>query len=456
MEDLLAKDGGLQMAMPVLMQLAAARQGDRYLHWDELRHRTPPQGLSHEQWWLAEKLARRSTGTPLPLLSCDGSPFWLCQPPMLLQALHDIDRRAGAGGMAPSAVTTPSTRNRYLLSALMEEAITSSQMEGAATTRDVAKAMIRSRRAPRDRSEQMILNNFRTMQHIRELKDQPLTPQLVLDLHQLVSQDTLDDPADAGRLRPLGEEVVVDDAYGTVFHVPPPAAQLEQRLEQLCAFANGETPAAFLHPVVRAITLHFALAYDHPFCDGNGRTARALFYWAMLHQGYGLFEFLSISSVINKARGQYERSFLLSESDDNDLTYFLLAQVKVIQQAITSLHAYLRRKACEVGALQRQLEGADGFEDLNGRQLALLRHGLRHPGFRYTVLSHQSSHGVSNQTARSDLQKLAGRGLLIAAKEGKREIFRVPADLAACSSTISCEGLRSSLRGEGATGIRTR
>jgi Fic family protein len=310
----------------------------------------------------------------------------------------------------------------------MEEAITSSQMEGAATTRDVAKAMIRRRRAPRDRSEQMILNNYRTMQRIRELKDQPLTPQLVLDLHRLVSEDTLDDPADAGRLRPPDKEVVVDDAYGTVFHVPPPAGELEQRLELLCSFANGEIPAVFLHPVVRAITLQFWLAYDHPFCVGNGRTARALFYWAMLHQGYWLFEFISISSVINKARGQYERSFLISESDDNDLTYFLLAQVKVIQQAITNLHAYLERKAGEVGALQRRLEGMDG---LNHRQLALLRHALRHVGFRYTVLSHQSSHGVSNQTARSDLQKLAGRGLLIPGKDGKREIFRVPADLAA-------------------------
>ena len=427
MEGLLAQGGGLQEAMPVLTQLAAATQGDRYLHWDELRHRPPPQGLSHEQWWLAEKLARRGTSITLPLLSGDGGPFWLCQPPMLLKGLHEIDMKAGASVMAPEAVTTASTRDRYLLSSLMEEAITSSQMEGAATTRDVAKAMIRSRRAPRDRSEQMILNNYRTMQRIRELKDQPLTPQLVLDLHRLVSQDTLDDPADAGRLRPPGKEVVVDDAYGTVFHVPPPAGELEQRLELLCRFANGETPAVFLHPVVRAITLHFWLAYDHPFCDGNGRTARALFYWAMLHQGYWLFEFISISSAINKARGQYERSFLLSESDDNDLTYFLLAQVKVIQQAITNLHAYLERKAGEVGALQRRLEGMDG---LNHRQLALLRHALRHAGFRYTVLSHQSSHGVSNQTARSDLQKLAGRGLLIPGKDGKREIFRVPADLA--------------------------
>jgi Fic family protein len=421
----LERCGGLEPVLPLLSRLATEATEDRYLHWDELRHRPPPQGLSHEQWWLAEKLSRRRT--PLPLLACDGQPFWCSQPPLLLQGLHDIDRTAGTGVVGPEAVTSRSTRDRHRLSSLMEEAISSSQMEGAATTRDVAKAMIRSRRPPRDRSERMILNNFLTMQRIRELRDQPLTPQLVLDLHRLVSEDTLDDPADAGRLRRPGQDVVVDDAYGTVFHVPPPADELPGRLEKLCRFANSETPTVFLHPVVRAIALHFWLAYDHPFCDGNGRTARALFYWAMLHQGYGLFEFISISSVINRARGQYERSFLLSESDDNDLTYFLLAQVKVIQQAIAGLHAYLERKAGEVGALQQRLEGIDG---LNHRQLALLRHALRHAGFRYSVLSHQNSHGVSHQTARSDLQKLAGRGLLIPAKDGRREVFQVPEDLA--------------------------
>ena len=410
----------------MLSRLATAADGDHYLHWDELRHRPPPEGLSHEQWWLAEKLSRRPT--PLPLLASDGQAFWFSQPPVLLQGLHQIDIQAGINAVAPEAVNTRSTRDRYLLSSLMEEAITSSQMEGAATTRDVAKEMIRSRRPPRDRSERMILNNFLTMQRIQELRKQPLTPQLVLDLHRLVSEDTLDDPADAGRLRPAGKEVVVDDAYGTVFHVPPPAEELPQRLEELCRFANSETPKVFIHPVVRAIALHFWLAYDHPFCDGNGRTARALFYWAMLHQGYWLFEFVSISSVINKARGRYASSFLLSESDDNDLTYFLLAQVKVIQQAIANLHAYLERKAGEVGALQQRLEGMDG---LNHRQLALLRHALRHSGFRYSVLSHQNSHGVSHQTARSDLQKLAARGLLLPGKDGRREIFRVPEDLSA-------------------------
>jgi Fic family protein len=99
----------------------------------------------------------------------------------------------------------------------------------------------------------------------------------------------------------------------------------------------------------------------------------------------------------------------------------------VIQQAFASLDAYLERKATEVGTLQERLEGMDG---LNHRQLALLRHALRHSGFRYSVLAHQNSHGVSHQTARSDLQKLAARGLLVAGKDGRREIFRVPEDLA--------------------------
>jgi Fic family protein len=423
-EALLQEAGGV-IDVLALVDLMREQQGAAtYLHWDELRHRTPPDGLTTRQWWLVQKLSRR--GTPLPLRDTQGRPFTFCQPSLLLRGLHDIDMAAGGNVLAPEAVTNPQTRDRYLISTLMEEAITSSQMEGAATTRDVAKDMIRSGRPPRDRSERMILNNYRTMQRIRELREEPLTPELVLELHRIVTHDALDNPDAAGHLRAPGVEVVVDDLYGTVFHVPPPAEQLPERMVRMCAFANGSTPEEFVHPVLRAITLHFWLAYDHPFADGNGRTARALFYWSMLHQKYWLFEFISISSIINKARGRYELSFLHTETDDNDLTYFLLAQVKVIQQAIASLHSFLKRKALEISTLQRRLQGLEG---VNHRQMALLRHALRHPGFRYTVGSHQASHGVSNQTARSDLQKLVALDLLLPMRQGRREVFSVPADL---------------------------
>lgn len=47
----------------------------RYLHWDEMRRRTPPGGLTHEQWWLATTLTRRSASIEFPLTSTTGQPF---------------------------------------------------------------------------------------------------------------------------------------------------------------------------------------------------------------------------------------------------------------------------------------------------------------------------------------------------------------------------------------------
>jgi Fic family protein len=62
------------------------------------------------------------------------------------------------------------------------------------------------------------------------------------------------------------------------------------------------------------------LGYEHPFEDGNGRTARALFYWSMLNQGFWLTEFLTVSKILRKAPAKYARSFLYTEQDSNDLT----------------------------------------------------------------------------------------------------------------------------------------
>jgi len=225
------------------------------------------------------------SGKPIILTDKKGNPFSFALPDAVLEQLHQIDLGTGGLVSVPEPITNPHTRDRYLVSSLMEEAITSSQLEGAATTREVAKDLIRTGRKPRDTSEQMILNNFRTMQKIREWKDLPLTPELVFDIHQLVTENTMEDPSATGRLRREDEKRVVADDTGEVYHDPPDAGELPTRLLAMCAFANETTSDSFIHPAVRAILLHFWLAYDHPFVDGNGRTARALFYWSMLHAG---------------------------------------------------------------------------------------------------------------------------------------------------------------------------
>jgi Fic family protein len=303
----------------------------------------------------------------------------------------------------------------------LEEAIRSSQLEGAATTRPVAKEMIRSGRRPKDRSEQMILNNFRTMQHIHQLKDEALTPDRVFELHRMVTEDALDDPSAAGRLRHADEKVHITDFYNEVFHVPPPAGQLEGRLAVMCDFANMKIPEGFIHPVIRSIILHFWLAYDHPFTDGNGRCARALFYWSMLKYKYWLCEFISISHIIYRAPMKYYRAFLYTETDENDLTYFVLHHLDIIRAAIHELHLYLERKTKEIKEAEQHLKG---FCHLNHRQRALISHALRHPDARYTFRSHRLSHNVVYETARTDLLDLAEKGLLEMGKMGRTRHFR--------------------------------
>jgi Fic family protein len=395
--------------------------GGEYPHWDDLRHRTPPTGLSAEEWWMGIKFARLNVGRWLPLRGTSGSAFKYCLTDETLATLSWIDQQAGGQILVSEGVTDPSNRSRYLVSSLMEEAITSSQLEGATSTRKVAKDMLRTGRPPRDRSELMILNNYRAMTRISEVAARPLTPDLVYELHRILTEGTLDEPGSAGRPQQPGEpRVGVYDPEGQRVHNPPPADELPSRMDAMCLFANQQAAGGYIHPVVRAILLHLWLAYDHPFEDGNGRTARALFYWSMLSSGYWMFEYLSISRILRAAPTSYAKSFLYVETDELDATYFVLYQTSVIRRAINDLMEYLRRSMREV----RQTEQLLRESTLNHRQIALLTHALTHPDGEYTVLSHSNIHRVTKQSARTDLLDLETRGLLARRQVGKKFVFR--------------------------------
>lgn len=403
----------------------------KYRHWDRFRHLKPPTPLTVEQWWLGVKLARINQYRPTPLTDGRGEPFVYALPDPVLARLHAIDFQSAGRAELPDRAVTPENRDRYILSSLIEEAITSSQLEGASTTRQVAADMLREGREPRDKDERMIVNNFRAMQAIRARRNEPLSIEMILDLHKQLTEETLDNPDAAGRFQiPEEERVAVsDNVTGRVAHQPPPAGALPKRMEELVRFANGEeeNDRTFVHPLVRAIVLHFWLAYDHPFEDGNGRVARALFYWAMLRRDYWVFEFVSLSHVIKEAPAQYARAFLETETDGNDLTYFLIHQLGAIDQALNILEGYLTRKSLEIEEVEQKLKD---YGKLNHRQLALLSHAVRHPRHQYTVRSHQRSHGTAYATARSDLLDLAEQKFLDRIKAGRGWVFEAPRDLA--------------------------
>lgn len=399
---------------------AKTEEKGKYYHWDILRHLKPPTGLTIEEWWMGIKMCRTLKMKHIPLQDKDGNNFGFNITSKLGQELHQIDRGWMGSQAVPDALKDPHTRGQYAINALIQEAISSIQIEGAATTRKVDKEMLRTGRAPRDASEQMILNNYQTMKKLKTWKQEPLSIELILEMHRTITANTMEDIS--GRLRTSHENVmIIDNSTQEILHEPPPAETLIERMEILCDFANEKVPDDFIHPVIRAIILHFWLAYDHPFVDGNGRYARALFYWFMLREGYWLFEFSSISDVILNAPAQYREAYLHTETDGNDLTYFILNQAEMIKRSWNSIDQYIQHK---VESLQEVQHLMQKIGPLNERQEALLAHALGHTTTHYTIEAHKNSHGIAYDTARKDLQELAVKGVLKRAKHGKMFVYQ--------------------------------
>lgn len=403
-----------------------------YDHWEKIRHKDPPEGLTHEEWWLGIKIARGPRYKFLPFHDKNGRRFAVADPDCVQKDLHWLDQNAAGNISGESAGLNKKSQNEFLIKSLIDEAITSSQLEGAATTRKVAKEMIRQKREPRDKSEKMIVNNYLAMERIREERSKKLTPTFVFELHHILIEGTLENPRKAGVFREDSDNVVVtDDRDGTIIHVPPPAGQLPERMEKLCAFANDDSKEFFLHPVVKAIILHFIIGYDHPFIDGNGRLARALFYWYIINRGYWLLEYISISHMIKMAPAKYMRAYLYTETDDNDVTYFVIHQLDVIRKAMRLFRANLEKQQKEITEAETLLNNNVALRGkLNNRQVFLIRHALKNPGQVYDIKEHQSYHRVSYNSARTDLHTLADEfGLLEKYKSGKTFLFRSPNDL---------------------------
>ena len=388
---------------------AIEKINDEYYYWDKVKYHVP-KGLKPEDFWNAVKQTRIIGNNTYKFSACT---FFYRETNKMQELLHNFDMNFG-GTIASSNILSNKNRQYYLLSSIMEEAIASSQMEGASTTRKVAKEMLRKQAKPKDKSQQMILNNYNTIRCLSEHKEDDLSPELLLEIHKQITEKTLDDSKDEGRFRTDNNIFVVNGITGEVAHDPPSYTVIKSTIKELCKFVNTES-RSFVHPIIKAIILHFMISYLHPFVDGNGRTARSLFYWYMLKKGYWLTEYLSISRIIYKGKNQYEKAFLYTEHDDNDLGYFIHYNLNVLNQAFEELKLYLERKTKENAAvLEYRIPG------LNERQIQIIKIFAEKPSSLFTSKDLETRFNVSVKTIRSDLEGLVSAGLLETVPLNKR------------------------------------
>ena len=388
-----------------------------YLYWDKVKYKAKE--VSAPLLWQAIKLHRKLNARKI---SFGDYSFTFVLTDFIQETLYLFDTQLNKN--FSNSIDIPQVNKaKFMVSSLMEEAIASSQIEGANTTRKKAKEMIQQGKKPKDKSEQMILNNYTTMQHLVAHSQQPLSEETLLYIHKLITHKTLDNPAEEGAFRQNNEVHVVNFSNNEIVHIPPEYTEIPTLIGELCAFFNTNTHP-FIHPLIKACILHFMIGFVHPFVDGNGRTARAVFYWYLLKEGYWLTEYLSISRMIKQSKGQYEKAYLYTEADDYDLTYFLTYQFKVLHKAYEVLKQYLQMKQKEAYQAAYLLK----ISGVNERMAELLKLFCDEPERILTIKEVEHRFQVSNYTARTDLKALVNMGFLevIPVNQKKQNFVRSP------------------------------
>ena len=385
------------------VQEVVNKVNETFEYWDTIKYKRCPEGCTPQQLWTYVKAARVKS-----MMSVWGKyGITLTLTNQMQRMCHEIDMNWG-GSWGTYSIIGDENKEQYLVGSLMEEAIYSSQMEGAATTRKVAKEMLRKKMTPKDKSQQMIANNYQTIQFIVSHKDALLTPELLLQIHQLMTEHTMQDPQEAGCFRSNSDAVVENGITHETVHIPPTYEEIPNFVEDLCRFFNEQDAPQFIHPIIRGIIIHSMVAYVHPFADGNGRTARALFYWYMLKQGYWLTEYLSISRVIAKSKKSYEKAFLYTEADGMEMGYFVAYNMRVLQQSFKQLQDYIKRK-------QEEKRAANSFlriGNINTRQAQIIKMFADDSNLVVTIADLQAKFLVSPTTAKADVVGLMNMGLL--------------------------------------------
>lgn len=399
----------------------------RYLPFDEFRHRVP-QSLSVDLAWAYVKESRRSSRHSLDVTgsSLEKSSYFSTSILQKTKTLVDQFTTTAALEWANRKVGEEQNISYMLEDLFEEEAISSSQLEGAATTTLIAKEMIKRKREPRSIDERMIVGNFKMMQFVWNKRSLPLTTDLIRELHSIGVAGIDDEKYTPGVFR-LTDNVVVEDRDGNVVHQPPPAAGLDIRLQSLCDWMNTDhdeiESQSYIHSLVKAICIHFAIGYEHPFNDGNGRVARALFYWFMFKKDYGAFRYISISNLLKDAATQYGKSYLYTETDEMDMTYFIDYQCSVIMRAVAAFKAHCQKSVENIASFNTWLFNSGIYGKLSEKQKVVFQVAKSSPNTIFTARYIEEKLSCSYNTAATVLNGLVELNLFDKQKDGKEWIY---------------------------------
>ena len=392
------------------METLIARFMESYLPRQEIIRRLPV-SVSIRQFWPELERERRRHSQELPLPDQSGKPFWFVLTGGIekqCDAIAELARR-------DIAFTGPEF-DALFQNAVVDEAVYSSVIEGAFNSREQAAEFIRRNKQPRNKSEQMVKNNYDALTYVLEHLEDEINEETILQIARIVTRSGAEVQVTGYR----DGAVYVTGREGVVY-TPPQADAVPEMMRLLVEFIQKSE----LHPLLKACIAHFYFVYVHPFGDGNGRTARALSYMMLLQAGYDFFRYFSISGVVAEERGKYYRSMRNVGDSDGDMTYFIDAYSGMLARTVEKMEHHLKYHVLA----RQKLKALEQNGTLNERQLKGAKWLLEGSNSSVTVEAWRRKYKVVTETARRDLLALCDAGLLSRELDGRKAVFRVLREL---------------------------
>lgn len=355
---------------------------------------------------------RKAGAIPLFLTSIEKK-FWLYPSDTIMRKAHEIEK---LGRELDAKINNESPfAAEFKLDSTIEEAITSAIYEGANSTRAKAQELIETNALPKSKDEWMVINNYRAMMWLKENQNTPLTLSLINQIYEIVTQNTLssDDANYSGKFR--DDRVYVYSSSNELKHEGAEHLKIEAALNE--AIDRVENSPRYFPVLLKGIIMHYFISYIHPYFDGNGRTARTLFYYMSIKNKLNFVELLSVSAYLKNHGKQYEKSFEKVIKNDFDMTYFIDFNLDALEEALKRVNNKINFLST-INNLKFKL-------NLSAHQVGLLQKLALHKFRTYDIESYARAISKSREIARQELKQLAELGLLEESKNGKKYIYKI-------------------------------
>jgi Fic family protein len=382
---------------------------DRYVPLDDIKYRIESLGYKKDDWKelrLNIEKHRKLASVPFFVDSMEKK-FWFFPSDSIIKKVNDVEH---IGNKLFDKIESKSNfKDEFLINAKIEEAITSAIYEGANSTRAKAKQLIASNQKPKNKDEWMIVNNYNAMKWIKENSYKAISTDLIQDIHAIVTTNTLsgDDAAFSGKFRNdtvyIGNHVGIE--YGKINEV------LNETIK-LCVDNKR-----YLHGLVKGILLHYFIAHVHPFFDGNGRTARTLFYFKSMKNDLKFVELLSVSAYLKNNGNRYEKAFDNVVNNQYDLTYF-------VDFCLDSLLTALKRVEDKIKYLFK-ISDIQKEYNLTNTQIMLLQKLALNKFVTISSNEYSKERGRTREIGRKELKDLFKKKFLIEKKQGKKLVYSI-------------------------------